>query len=123
VAQELGPPPWVVKDYVKAAKEEWQRACFVPDRADFDAFAAICERLLELRGEAFETGFVIKKYVELATLPGWTADRRRVTDEHRLVFCKGASWPMRPTSTWTRSSMTCASLPSSAVRRGYERGG
>lgn len=89
VAQALGPPPYVVKDYVKSAKEEWHRACFVPDGADREAFEAICERLLELRGESFETGFVVKRYLELATLPGWTPDQRRVTDEHRLVFWEG----------------------------------
>jgi hypothetical protein len=89
VAQALGPPPWVVKDYVKSAKEEWHRACFVPAGADLEGFIAICTRLLELRGEAFETGFVVKKYLELATLPGWTPDRRRVTDEHRLAFWQG----------------------------------
>ncbi len=89
VAQELGPPPWIVKDHVKSAKESWHRACFVPLGSDFDDFAAICERLVELRGDRFERGFVIKKYLELATLPGWTAERRRVTDEHRLVFWEG----------------------------------
>ena len=88
-AQELGPAPWIVKDHVKSAKEEWHRACFVPAGAAFDDFAAICERLLELRGARFERGFVIKKYLELATLPGWTPDQRRVTDEHRLVFWEG----------------------------------
>lgn len=89
VARALGPPPWVVKDHVKSAKEEWFRACFVPEGADFDVFAAVCERLLELRGEAFETGFVVKKFLDLATLPGRTADGRRVTDEHRLLFWDG----------------------------------
>jgi hypothetical protein len=89
VAQALGPPPWVVKDYVKSAKEEWHRACFVPEGADFEDFRAICERLQELRGDGFETGFVVKKYLELATLPGFTPERRRVTDEHRLVFWEG----------------------------------
>lgn len=89
LAQELGPPPWIVKDWVKSAKEDWLGACFVPAGADFLAFSTICERLLDLRGDAFETGFVIKKHLELATLPGWTADRRRVTDEHRLVFWEG----------------------------------
>jgi hypothetical protein len=89
VAQELGPPPWVVKDYVKSAKEEWYRACFVPQGADQEDFRAICERLREIRGDTFETGFVVKKYLELATLPGFTSDRRRVTDEHRLVFWEG----------------------------------
>jgi hypothetical protein len=89
VAQELGPPPWIVKDHVKSAKEEWYRACFVPADANYDDFAAICGRLLELRGDRFERGFVIKRYVELATLPGWTPERRRVTDEHRLIFWEG----------------------------------
>ena len=89
VAQTLGPPPYVIKDWVKSAKEEWHRACFVPEGATYDEFAAVCERLLEIRGELFETGFVIKKYQELATLPGWTPEQRRVTDEHRLVFWEG----------------------------------
>lgn len=86
IAQELGPPPWVVKDHVKSAKESWYRACFVPAGVDFDEFAAICERLVAIRGDRFERGFVIKKFLELATLPAWTPERRRVTDEHRLVF-------------------------------------
>jgi hypothetical protein len=89
VACSLGPAPWVVKDHVKSAKEEWFRACFVPEGATFEDFRAICERLVEVRGEAFETGFVVKKYLELATLSGFTADGRRVTDEHRLVFWQG----------------------------------
>ena len=89
VAQELGPPPWIVKDHVKSAKEEWFRACFVPEGADKGDFRATCERLLELRGDRFERGFVIKKYLELATLRGTTPERRAVTDEHRLVFVFG----------------------------------
>ena len=89
LAQELGPPPWILKDHVKSAKEEWHRACFVPPGADREDFTAIAERLVELRGDRFERGFVIKKYLELATLPGWTPEQRRVTDEHRLVFWQG----------------------------------
>jgi hypothetical protein len=76
LACELGPPPWVVKDHVKSAKEEWYRACFVPANADRADFRAICERLLELRGDRFERGFVIKKHLDIA-------------DEHRLVFVFG----------------------------------
>ena len=89
LACELGPPPWIVKDHVKSAKEEWHRACFVPEGADRADFRAICDRLLELRGDRFERGFVIKKWLELATLRGVTPERRAVTDEHRLVFVFG----------------------------------
>jgi hypothetical protein len=88
-ALELGPPPWVVKDHVKSAKELWHRACFVPEGATYEDFAEVCERLLEARGDRFERGFVVKKYVELAALHGWTPEQRRVTDEHRLVFWEG----------------------------------
>jgi hypothetical protein len=88
-AAELGPPPWIVKDHVKSAKELWHRACFVPEGALREDFVDICERLLAARGDRFERGFVVKKYLDLATLPGWTPEQRRVTDEHRLVFWEG----------------------------------
>jgi hypothetical protein len=88
-AQELGPPPWIVKDHVKSAKELWHRACFVPPGAVYEDFADTCERLLAARGDRFARGFVIRKYLDLRTLPGWTAEQRRVTDEHRLVFWEG----------------------------------
>ncbi len=89
VALELGPPPWIVKDHVKSAKELWHRACFVPEGATVDDFIDVCERLLAARGDRFERGFVIRKYLDLATLPGWLPEQRRVTDEHRLVFWEG----------------------------------
>lgn len=89
VAQELGPAPWILKDHVKSAKERWHRACFVPAGATFDDFSEICDALLAERGDRFERGFVIKRFVELATLPGFTPERRPVTDEHRLFFWQG----------------------------------
>ncbi|WP_437715599.1 ATP-grasp domain-containing protein [Sorangium sp. So ce448] len=88
-ALELGPPPWVVKDHVKSVKELWHRACFVPEGATYDDFADVCEKILERRGDRFERGFVVRKYLDLATLPGWAPGQRRVTDEHRLVFWEG----------------------------------
>jgi hypothetical protein len=45
--------------------------------------------VLAARGDRFERGFVVRKYLELATLPGWLPEQRRVTDEHRLVFWEG----------------------------------
>jgi hypothetical protein len=89
LAQELGPPPWIIKDHVKSVKEAWHRACFVPEGATCDDFTAVCENLIELRGDRFERGFVIRKYLDLATLAGWTPEQRRVTYEHRLVFWEG----------------------------------
>lgn len=89
LALELGPPPWIVKDHVKSAKELWHRACFVPEGAEYEEFAEVCEQLLSARGDRFERGFVIRKHLDLATLPGWQPGRRRATDEHRLLFWEG----------------------------------
>ena len=61
----------------------------MPAAARFDDFAAICERFLEMRGDRFERGFLVKRFLELATLPAWTPEQRRVTDEHRLIFWEG----------------------------------
>jgi hypothetical protein len=89
IAQELGAPPWIVKDHVKSARESWLEACFVPANASFDDFAAVCEGLLEARGDRFERGFVIKKFLELACVSGVQMRERPVADEHRLVFWEG----------------------------------
>jgi hypothetical protein len=89
VALELGPPPWIVKDHVKSAKEAWHRACFVPAGATLEDFESICDRLVAIRGDRFERGFVIKRFLDLAYLNGWGPEQRRLPDEHRLFFWEG----------------------------------
>lgn len=83
----LGPPPWILKDHLKSARPLWH-ACFVPEGADFAAFARVCEGLLDFRGDRFVGGFVVRRFVQLATLP-FTAENRPVVDEHRIVFWNG----------------------------------
>jgi hypothetical protein len=84
-AQELGPPPYVVKDHVKSAKERWDEACFVPPGAARADFARVCEALIDARGDRFERGLVIRRYLPLAPAPGGEGER----DEHRLFFWRG----------------------------------
>ncbi|WP_375770476.1 ATP-grasp domain-containing protein [Archangium gephyra] len=62
-AQELGSPPWLVKDHVKSAKERWAEACFVPEGATREDFERICAALLEERGDRFERGFVVRRFL------------------------------------------------------------
>lgn len=62
-AQALGPPPWILKDHVKSAKERWAEACFVPEGASRADFERICGALLEERGERFERGFVVRRFL------------------------------------------------------------
>ncbi|WNG48991.1 hypothetical protein F0U60_36385 [Archangium minus] len=64
-AQSLGPPPWIVKDHVKSAKERWEEACFVPAGATREHFERICGALLEARADRFERGFVVRRFLPL----------------------------------------------------------
>jgi len=84
-ARELGPPPWIVKDHVKSVKEQWAEACFVPADADRADFARICTALIDARGDRFERGLVVRRYVPLAAAPGGEGER----DEYRLFFWHG----------------------------------
>lgn len=85
----LGPPPWIVKDHVKSAKEHWDSACLVPAGADFERFAEICEALVDFRGDRFEGGLVVRKFVDLRPIP-FATPHGPAHDEHRLVFWNGA---------------------------------
>ena len=85
VAQALGPPPYVIKDHVKSAKEQWAEACFVPPGAELADFTAICQALIDARGDRFERGLVVRRYVPLAPALGGRGER----DEHRLFYWQG----------------------------------
>jgi hypothetical protein len=87
-ALELGEPPWLLKDHVKSAKDDWEEACFVPAGATKADFASVAKALLAHRGDRFARGFVIRKFLELAP-SGVRTNERRIPDEHRLFFWEG----------------------------------
>ena len=84
-AQELGPPPYVVKDHVKSVKDQWNEACFVPADATRAEFDAVCTALIDARGDRFERGLVVRRFIPLAPAIGGDGER----DEHRLLFWHG----------------------------------
>ncbi len=86
--ETLGPPPWILKDHLKSARQRWHRACFVPAGADLEAFRLRCEGLIDFRGDRFERGLVVRRFVDLAMLP-YRTEGRDVPDEHRIFFWNG----------------------------------
>jgi hypothetical protein len=86
-ARKLGPPPYIVKDHVKSAKERWAEACFVPSGATREDFERICQNLFEERGERFERGFVVRRYLPLKVFGRTPAGPAHL--EFRLFFGKG----------------------------------
>lgn len=94
-AQALGPPPYVVKDHVKSAKERWRQACFVAPGAGREEFQQVCRALVEFRGERFDGGIVVRPYVPLRYLEE-SPFGGDIFEEYRLYFFRGqlvsASW-------------------------------
>jgi ATP-grasp domain, R2K clade family 3 len=56
--------PVILKDYVKSAKHDWARACFVPEVSDAVVLESVARALLDHRGDFFSGGFVIREFEE-----------------------------------------------------------
>jgi ATP-grasp domain, R2K clade family 3 len=56
--------PVILKDYVKSAKHDWERACFVPEVSNAGALQSVARAFLEHRGEFFSGGFVVRAFEE-----------------------------------------------------------
>ncbi len=58
----FGSGPAVIRDYSKSEKHYWDEAMFIPDVTDRGRARQVAERLAELRGDFFDTGFVIRRF-------------------------------------------------------------
>lgn len=78
----------ILKDYVKSAKHRWLEACFIPAGCDEGRFREILRTFLDDRGELFERGFVLRRYVPLVSR-GRDMRGYPVVKEVRLFFLDG----------------------------------
>ncbi|GAA0601429.1 ATP-grasp domain-containing protein [Kribbella sandramycini] len=54
----------VLRDYVKSMKHYWGEAAYIPDVADAAGVERVARRFLELRGDSFAGGFVLRRFEE-----------------------------------------------------------
>lgn len=87
-ASSLGKPPYLVKDHVKSAKEDWENCCFIPPGASRDMFDRICQNFIEHRGDRFERGLAFRTLLPLRHL-GESDYGYPIHDEYRLFFWQG----------------------------------
>lgn len=64
LCEQFGTGPAVLRDFVKSMKHHWHEATYIPDVADRAAVRRVAERFLELRGDAFAGGFVLRRFEE-----------------------------------------------------------
>lgn len=88
-AQTLGPAPYIIKDYVKSAKELWDKACFLPEGTTEEQFCAACRSLKKYRGDRFERGIVIRPFIPLHFLETSVFGSHPIFEEYRLFFLNG----------------------------------
>ena len=62
VSKQLGNGPYVVKDFVKSRKHEWDTACFIPD---ISKLVEVTETFLELQSDDLNGGLVYRQYIPL----------------------------------------------------------
>ena len=76
LAQTLGPPPWIIKDHVKSGS-------VVPTGASRSRFVEAVDALVAERGDRFERGIVVRRYLPFVRYQDHFC-------EFRLFFIRGA---------------------------------
>jgi hypothetical protein len=86
-ARTLSDGPWIVKDFIKSAKQRWHDACFIPERSERSHFDEILQNFLSYRGDSFVGGLVFKQYIPLYKI-GDDAFGAPQCEEYRLFYWK-----------------------------------
>lgn len=86
VIKVFGNKPVIVKDYVKSCKHQWNDACFIPDASDLNNFDRVVKNLIELRGEDFEGGIIVREFIKLEFLTEHSKSKMPLAKEFRLFF-------------------------------------
>lgn len=86
VRDELGPGPYIVKDYVKSQKHYWNEACFIegPDHID-----RVTRRFLELQGPDLAGGLVYRKFQQFRQIGSHPKSDAPINHEVRLFVARG----------------------------------
>lgn len=85
VCARLGAGPAVLRDWAKSMKLHWHEAAYTPDVSDPGSARHVAARFLELRGDDFSGGFVVRRFgaftaAEVRTW--WVAGECRLVTAH-----------------------------------------
>jgi len=92
---KLGPGPYIVKDFVKSRKHEWDTACFIPD---IGKLSEITRAFLELQDDDLNGGLVFRQYAPLKRVGTHPKSGAPVHNEVRVWVLSGV--PLMVHSYW-----------------------
>lgn len=75
----------VLRDYTKSLKHSWEEAALIPDVTDERSSLQVAARFLELRGDAFDGGLVLRRFEDFAGAESrtwWVAGRCVLVTAH-----------------------------------------
>jgi len=75
----------IIKDWVKSAKSQWLKGCFIPAKSNKERFDSIYQTFREERANLFNKGIVFREYIPLKE-KGYAIDNHPAVEEIRL-FC------------------------------------
>lgn len=76
--------PIIVKDYVKSQKHYWNEACYIPNSSDIAQVKRVINKFIELQGENFQGGLVLREFVELEPIGFHARSHMPLTKEYRV---------------------------------------
>ena len=85
VKEQLGPGPYVVKDFVKSEKHYWNEACYIPGPEDIER---VTRRFVELR-EPLIGGLVYRKYQPFRIVGEHPKSKMPLANEARFFVLHG----------------------------------
>jgi hypothetical protein len=85
----FGDKPFILKDYVKSRKHDWNKACFIPTASDRAAVERVVNRFLELQGDDLNEGLVFREFIDFEPLAAHSKSKMPLTKEFRLFFLDG----------------------------------
>lgn len=83
--RRLGTGAAVLRDHTKSLKHHWHEAAYIPDVTDEAAARTVAGRFLELRGDAFDGGLVVRRFEEFVgpeARTWWVDGRHVLTSAH-----------------------------------------
>jgi hypothetical protein len=108
----MGSRAVVLRDYTKSIKHYWHEAMFIPDIADADKAWVIAARFLELRGDSFVGGLVLRRFESFAgaeVRTWWVGGPCVLTTAHPDT--PGAALPEGPDPGRIRDAVADLDLP------------
>jgi len=89
ILHTFGDKPIMVKDYVKSQKHYWHEACFIPKASDTEHALKVIKKFVELQGDNFQGGLVLREFVELEPLGKHSKSDMPLTKEYRIFILNG----------------------------------